>query len=285
MLDPATRSLQTLDGDTLSVGDLKVTALSDGYLDIPAAYFSNLSTEEVKRVTPATRFGANTWLIEAGSRRILVDAGSGTWLRERFPSSGALDWQDEKRAAERAAITDIIVTHMHADHIGGLSQAGASLFPNAEIHVQAAEWSYWTDAGLPGAVPEERRPLVRLIQALAEPVAGQIRLHEGEADLGGGITLLPAPGHTPGHQAVHLASGGKEALLAADAIVSGALQFANPDVRYALDSDPALAVQTRKTLFDRITADRVPFAATHLEETGFGLLERQGPGYHRVPLR
>lgn len=281
---PGARSSGARSPDTLFLGELTVTALSDGYLDIPAAYFSNLSPEEMERVTPATRFGANTWLIKTGSRRILVDAGSGTWLRERFPASGALDWQDEARSAERAAITDIVVTHMHADHIGGLSQAGASLFPNAEIHIQAAEWSFWTDAGLPGAVSEDKRPLVRLIQALAEPVAGQIRLHEGEADLGGGITLLPAPGHTPGHQAVHLASGGEEALLAADAVVSGALQFANPDVRYALDSDPALAVQTRKTLFDRITADRVPFAATHLHETGFGLLERQDSGYARVLL-
>jgi len=279
-----TQSTHTPSRDTLLLGDLKVTALSDGYLDIPAAYFSNLGPEEIERVTPATRFGANTWLIETGCRRILVDAGSGTWLRERFPSSGALDWQDEARRADRAAITDIVVTHMHADHVGGLSQAGTSLFPNAEIHVQAAEWSFWTDPALPGAVPDDKRPLIRLIQALAEPLAGQIGLHQGEADIGGGVTLLPAPGHTPGHQVVHLAAGGKEALLAADAVVSGTLQFANPDVRYALDSDPALAAQTRKTLFDRISADRVPFAATHLQETGFGFLEPHGHGYARVPL-
>ncbi|MHA7776244.1 MBL fold metallo-hydrolase [Roseibium sp. M-1] len=264
---------------TRSLGDLTITALSDGYLDIPAAYFSNLSSAELEKVTPAARFGANTWLIETGSRKVLVDAGSGTWLRERFPASGTLDWQDEAKAADRAAVTDIIVTHMHADHIGGLSHAGESLFPNAEIHFQATEWNFWTDAGLPDAVPEDKRPLIRLIQSLAKPVADQIRLYEGETDLGSGITLLPAPGHTPGHQVVHLGSGKGELLLIADAIVCGELQFANPGVTYALDSDPGLAVQTRRQLFERISADRVPFAVTHLQNSGFGVLDRQGDGF------
>jgi glyoxylase-like metal-dependent hydrolase (beta-lactamase superfamily II) len=270
--------------ETLSLEGLKVTPLSDGHLDIPAAYFSNLGPEELERVTPAARFGANTWLIETATRKILVDAGSGLWLRERFPASGALDWQDTAKTAERAAITDIVVTHMHADHIGGLSRAGKSLFPNAEIHIQAAEWDYWTDAALPEAVPEDRRPLIRLIQSLAEPLAAQLKLHEGEADLGNGITLLPAPGHTPGHQVVHLGSGREEILLIADTIVSGALQFDNPGVTYALDSDPALAVETRRQLFDRISADQLPFAVTHLTDKGFGYLQRRGSGYARTPL-
>lgn len=268
----------------LALGDLTVTALSDGYLDIPAAYFSSTSPAEQESVSPGTRFGANTWLIETGTRKILVDTGSGDFLKDRFPASGALTWQTPEKEEDRAAVTDIIITHMHADHIGGLSANGSSLFPNADIHVQATEWAFWTDEALLAAVPEERRPLVGLIQKLAKPIGDQLRLHRGDADLGNGISLVVAPGHTPGHQAVHLAAGSREMILLADVVVSDALQFANPQVHYALDSDPDLAVETRKALFNRLAADRIPFAATHLSTDSFGCLEPHGNGFGFVEL-
>lgn len=264
---------------TMTLGDLAVTALSDGHLDIPAAYFPDLSPEDAARVSPATRFGANTWLIETGERRVLVDAGSGPWLRERFPASGALDWGSDDRAADRAAITDIIVTHLHADHIGGLVANGTCLFPLAEIHIQAAEWAHWTDAALLSSAPEDRRPLIALIQSLAAPLKDRLRLHDGAADLGSGISLAPTPGHTPGHQIVHLSSGSQDLVLAADAVVSDALQFENPDIRYALDSDPEQAATTRKALFERLAVEKIPFAATHLATEEFGMLERRGEGF------
>ncbi|WP_428670367.1 MBL fold metallo-hydrolase [Roseibium sp.] len=264
---------------TLTLGDLRVTCHSDGHLLIPAAFFPDADPLEKKKVTPHTRFGANTWLIETGERTILVDAGSGDWLKARYPQTGLLGWQGEDLEERRSKVTDIIVTHMHADHIGGLSAGGTSLFPNAELHVQAAEWDYWTDEALINSVAEDRKPLVGLIQALARPIESQVTLHSGEKDLGGGVLLFPAPGHTPGHQAVHLSSGSKEVYLLADVVVSDALQFANPEAVYALETDPELAAATRKFLFERLAFERTPFAATHLNETGFGCLEKQTGGF------
>ena len=266
--------------DCYRLGDLTVTTLSDGSLNVPGTYFSNVSAAEEARVLPRARFGANTWLLETRERKLLIDAGSGSWLKERFAETGSLEWHQETKAAEREAVTDVVVTHMHADHIGGLVAGGRSLFPNATLHLQAAEWAFWTDPALPQAVPEDQRPLIELIQALGAPLQDQIKLHEGETDLAGGIRLLPASGHTPGHQVVHLSAGNRELMLIGDAVVSDVLQFANPEIHYALDGDPLKAAETRKALFDRISADGIAFAATHLTSTGFGRLERNGSGYH-----
>jgi len=223
--------------------------------------------------------------VETKTRKILIDAGSGTCLKDRFPESGALNWQDSRLAERRDGITDIVVTHMHADHVGGLSAQGQSLFPKARIHVQETEWIFWTDETLLAAAPDDRKAMITQIQSLATPLAGQTILHSGEADLGDGVRLLPAPGHTPGHQIVHLSGNGEEILLLADAVVSDALQFSNPGVTYALDSDPAQAAETRKRLFDRIAADAIPFAATHINATGLCRLERQQSAYGFEPYK
>jgi len=257
--------------------------MSDGHLDIPAAYFSNASNAELQSVSPAARFGANCWSIVAGPRRLLVDAGSGSWLKARFPETGHVTSKGTHVMSAPETITDIIVTHMHADHIGGLVANGACRFPNATLHVQASEWSFWTDPSLAATVADDKRPIVELIQKLAAPMAAQVRLHEGNADLGNGIHLSAAPGHTPGHQIVRIAGGTDQVILLGDAIVSGTLQFKNPDVHYALDGDPSLAARTRKQLFQELAADQIPFAATHLEPPR--LRRPEASCRHRVPVR
>jgi glyoxylase-like metal-dependent hydrolase (beta-lactamase superfamily II) len=269
----------------LHVGDIAITPLFDGHLDIPAAYFSNASDEEIQAVSPTTRFGATCWLIETGPRKVLVDAGSGSWLKERFPDTGFITAAGSSLINGANEITDIILTHLHADHIGGLIADGQSLFPNATVHLQNTEWAFWTDENLVEAVPEDKRPIAQLIQTLARPIASQVKLHDGDADLENGIHVTIAPGHTPGHQIVRISSGGEQVMLLGDALVSGVLQFANPDVHYALDSAPETAAETRKTLFSELAAERIPLAATHLESAGFGMLTATGGGgYHFEPL-
>ncbi|MGS4887690.1 MBL fold metallo-hydrolase [Roseibium sp. MB-4] len=269
----------------LHIGDIAITPLSDGHLDIPAAYFSNASDEEIQAVSPTTRFGATCWLIETGHKKVLVDAGSGTWLKARFPETGFITASGSFLINAANDITDIILTHMHADHIGGLVADGQSLFPNATVHLQNSEWAFWTDENLVEAVPEDKRPIVQLIQSLARPIASQIKLHDGDADLENGIHVTSAQGHTPGHQVVRISSGGKQVMLLGDALVSGVLQFANADVHYALDSAPETAAATRNTLFAELAAEQIPFAATHLEAPDFGTLTATGSdGYHFEPL-
>ncbi|TYC53440.1 MBL fold metallo-hydrolase [Rhodobacterales bacterium] len=263
---------------SLALGDVTVSSLSDGFLDIPADYFPDATPTERRMVSPVTRFGANVWLVTTPTRKILIDAGSGDWLKQRFPETGQLAWPDRRDGAAHG-ITDIVLTHMHADHIGGLVTGSRSLFPEATLHVQEEEWNYWTDESLAERSSDAMKPAINLVQTLARRLEDQVTRHEGAADLGEGVMLRPAPGHTPGHQIVHLASGKQQALLLGDAVVSQDLQVANPEARYALETDPALAAETRKSLFAWIACDKIPFAATHLRTAAYAHLEKEGDGY------
>ena len=158
---------------------------------------------------------------------------------------------------------------------------GQCLFPNASLHVQESEWVFWTDENLLNAVPEYQKPNVELIQSLARKISSQIETHSGDKDLWNGIHLAAAPGHTPGHQIVRISHGDKQIALLGDALVSGVLQFSNPDVHYALDGDPQTAAETRRTLFAELAKDRIPFAATHLETMDFGVITTTGEGGYR----
>lgn len=271
----------TLKPSFVSIGDITITPLCDGHLDIPAAYFSNISDAERDTISPTTRFGANSWLIECGHRTILVDAGAGETLKSRFPETGQITAKGPPLGQGATSITDIIVTHMHADHIGGLIKDGNSLFPEATIHLQEREWAFWTDETLPGSATEDRRPQIHLVQDLARPIAGQVKLHSANARICEGVEVVLAPGHTHGHQIVHISSGRDQAMLLGDAVVSGQIQFTNPEAHYALDSDPETAVTTRKKLFEELAADQIPFTATHLDTPCFGRLHprQAGGGY------
>ena len=260
------------------IGPLTLTTWSDGALDIPAAYFPNASIK-----AESVRFGANLWQATTGDRVVLIDAGSGMFLKERFAETGQVHDGLGAGGIDPQAVTDIIITHMHADHIGGLVKDGVSAYPQAGIHISADEWGFWTDPDLASKMPEDMAPMIALLQMIAGILADQVIPHDGEADLGDGLRLLPAPGHTPGHCVVEITGADETVLILGDAVVSGDLQFPNPDVTYQLDANPAQAVATRKALLARIADEGLRFAVTHLPHPGLGRLTRDGDGFVFTP--
>jgi glyoxylase-like metal-dependent hydrolase (beta-lactamase superfamily II) len=270
---------------SLKIGTTTVSMLSDGHFEIPAAFFQGAGDAAVAAAGDPIDIGATVWLVRDDDRVVLVDTGSGAALSEMFPTVGKLDALLAAEGIEKDAITDIILTHMHADHIGGLMGPNAGGFRNATIHVAEAEWVFWTDPGLPATAPEADKPMIDLLQSIAAPLADRVKTYTGEADLGSGITLEPLVGHTPGHSGVRIiAENGEELFIVGDAIISEALQFTNPKISYALDSDPEQAIATRTKLLGQLADTETVFSATHLSYPGTGRVTRNGEGFVFVPL-
>ncbi|WP_299548232.1 MBL fold metallo-hydrolase [uncultured Tateyamaria sp.] len=263
----------------IRIGDIAVTALSDGHFELPSAAFSPWPKEAS---THPLYVGAYAWLIEAGNRRMLVDTGSGNTLRGKHPNTGYLPMALARAGVTPDQVTDIIITHMHADHIGGLMHGEVAAYPNAMLHLCELEWRYWAAPERPQLVAPAQRPLANLIAGLMDRMAYRIAVHRSNGDIGSGVWLEDAPGHTPGHQIVHIASGTQSLLLLGDVLISGTLQFAQPNIRYVLDDDPEQAALTRTGLFDRITADEILFAATHLIDGGPHRLEKTAVSGYRA---
>ncbi len=260
---------------TLMVGDIELTVHNDGRFLLPAGYFANVPADV--SLGEQVEIGANLWTLRTGERLFLVDTGSANALTERFPDTGQA-WP----GLETVDPTDIILTHMHADHMGAL--ADPSAFPGAKIHVTRVEWDFWTNPTLPDAVPADMRPMVEMIQAVAQGFADRVVLHDGQTELAPGIGLVPLPGHTAGHTGVLVSDKGQELMITGDAIISERLQFTHPGVAYALDGDPEQAVSTRRALLQRAASHGLTIAATHFAFPGVGKVQADGDTYSFAPM-
>jgi glyoxylase-like metal-dependent hydrolase (beta-lactamase superfamily II) len=275
------------------VGEIEVTALLDGNLAFPDAALPNLFARYDAEVANRLRAEAfvpaggvplavNAFLVNAGGRLVLVDAGA---ARALGPTLGQIP-----RALAAAGVTPqqidmVLLTHLHRDHSAGLMQAdGTALFPRAELWVAEAEAAYWTDAGEESRAPAPLRPFFAPARAALAAYAGRVRRVGLETEVVPGVRTLPIPGHTPGHFGVRVASGDQQMLMIADVVHTQALQFARPDWSISFDSDPELAARTRARVFDMAAADRFVIAGSHLGFPGLGHVARRGEGYAFVPL-
>src|SRR5256884_3242074 len=161
-------------------------------------------------------------------------------------------------ARNPAKFDTILIPHCHPDHIFGLmeKETNKPVFPNAEIIVSDAEYKFWTDPALIDRLPEARKGLARRIQAVF-PTWKNVRQVTGEPEVAPGIRFVSAPGHTPGHRAFHLASGGSQLMISNDTAYVPALVVANPGWHGQYDQDAALAETSRRKLAKRGIAHKI----------------------------
>jgi glyoxylase-like metal-dependent hydrolase (beta-lactamase superfamily II) len=269
------------------IGDIVVTAISDGYLDGNLDVMRNVDLDKAHQILrdafrPARRTSVNTFLIHSKGRVAIVDTGSGNYLQ---PTAGFVQRNLAAAGVEAKLVDTVLLTHMHPDHSAGLTDMsnGQLLFPNAELVMHENELPYWFDDGAMAKADERSRKLYFLAgrEQVAPYKSRTRRFREGEVFPG--VTAVPSPGHTPGHTAYLVASGKDQLMIWGDTVHVPEVQTAFPAAGMAFDVDLAEAAASRRRMFDRASADGVLIAGMHLHFPAFSRLARRGEGYALYP--
>ena len=269
------------------VGDIVVTALSDGHLDGSIDVLKNITPEEARRILgdnfrPARRTQVNAFLIYSAGRLALVETGSGNYL---LPTAGKLLENVRAAGVDPADIEAVLLTHMHPDHSAGLTDmaTGKRNYPNAELVMHEKEPKHWFDDAKMAAAPERAKKLY--FQAGREqvtPYKSRWRLFR-EGEVFPGVTAIPRQGHTPGHTTFLVSSGKDQLLIWGDTVHVPEIQTARPEVCMEFDTDADGAAASRRKVFDMVATERLLVTGMHLHFPGFAHLARRGQAYQLIP--
>ncbi|MFK7791234.1 MAG: MBL fold metallo-hydrolase [Devosiaceae bacterium] len=265
---------------SFALGGFTVTQLRDGFVEHtqPHQFFGLNATEQDFSTFSASRniktdsfvFPVTVTLIEAGMHRILVDAGHG-WSMQ--PEAGNLLASLEQAGIAPETITQVIITHLHGDHIGGLlNAAGEPAFINAHYSINSAEIAYWTGAA---ANSDMGRMACNILGVLGDLVRG---VRPG-VHLLPGLQLVASPGHTPGHMCVKLDSKTKTFFIASDLANHPVWSIAQPAWHMRLDVDREQAAKTRQRLLGQIADEGWLMAGYHMPFPAVGRIQRDGQGF------
>ena len=263
------------------IGDLTITAVSDGYLHASFDFLANIDPADAARmqedagITDHTSIHINCYLVRSGGRTILIDAGAGGFKQW----GGRLTANLLLAGIHPSEIDAILLTHAHPDHVGGLMDAsGEAVFPNAELVAHHREVAFWQDDGNLSRAPERARGNFLVARQAFDGYRDRLRTFEGGEVLPG-MTAVPLPGHTAGHTGYRLDSGDKSLLVWGDIVHFPQIQVPRPDVSIAFDQDAHLAADTRSRLLDLVASEQSRIAGMHLAELGFARIERKRSAY------
>ncbi|MEH2480151.1 glyoxylase-like metal-dependent hydrolase (beta-lactamase superfamily II) [Nitrobacteraceae bacterium AZCC 2146] len=272
----------------LKLGKVDVIALSDGTLGFDAIKELSKPAEAKKLLAkayliPPIDASVNAFLVQLDKRLILVDTGTG----ELFgPSLNKLTASLNVVGVQPEQITDILVTHIHPDHTGGLTVGGRKIFPNAMLHVNKKELDFWTDKTVGEKAPEPTKSFFKGVSITVGPylASGQVKTFEGEAQLFPGIRTLPAYGHTPGQSYYVLEDGGEKLEFWGDTVHVQDVQFDAPSVTIKFDVDQKQAGTQRKKAFADAARNGYLVAMPHMNFPGIGHVRQEGDHYRWIPV-
>jgi glyoxylase-like metal-dependent hydrolase (beta-lactamase superfamily II) len=284
---PAFAQKATQDVAKFKVGDIEVIQIYDGIWEKAhdPGFVKNASLDEVKAALKAggltdahVPIPFTVTAIKSKGKIVLFDSGTGAQLA---PTAGLITKSDLWKAAgiDPAKVTTIVMTHFHPDHISGLmaKDTNAPTFPNAEIHVPATEYKYWTDTATTGGAAKR-------IQTVF-PTWKNMKQFDGEKDVVAGVRAINTNGHTPGHTSYLVSSGRSQLIVLGDVSNIPALFVKNPGWHAAFDVDAKLAETNRRKIYDRIVNDGTTITGYHFGMPGAGKIKKDGKGYAFVPVK
>ena len=276
------------------IGDFDAVALDDGGFGGPLAQSpwpagdpAKLAADLAAANMPADRFGLpfNILLVRMGAELVLIDTGCGTVYRPG-QGNGRLLRHLATLGVQPEHITAIILTHAHGDHFGGLIDTAtqAPVFSRARHFIDRREFAFWTGSTPDvSAIPTAARAAsVANARRCLDVLVSRWHFIAPGDKLFPGLEILDASGHTPGHIALQFSSGNAQLLHLADTAHHHAISFANPDVPFAFDIVPQLAIATRRRLLDRAASERTRLFGSHLPFPGLGYVRKLGSAYEHV---
>ena len=226
----------------------------------------------------------NEVVVRSGSQTILIDSGLGVEVPD-FKRAGNLVHRLEAAGIDLSSVTDVVLTHMHFDHVGGLLVDGVKgrLRSDLRIHVAAAEVEFWaapdfSRTGMPPTLVDVAR---RASKRFVEEYRSQLRTFEDESKVAPGVVVTRTGGHTPGHSVVRLASGGERLMFAGDAIFP--VSFDHPEWHNGFEHDPEEATHVRLRLMRELATTGSWLVATHMPFPSVGRVAAAGDLFRWVP--
>jgi glyoxylase-like metal-dependent hydrolase (beta-lactamase superfamily II) len=275
----------------LRVGEIDVLVVSDGILSLPTKMLAHDTDPAVRAAWVKNMFlppemidwALNAVVVRSGGRTILVDAGWGT--DADLPRAGRLAQRLEAAGIDLGSVTDVVLTHMHMDHIGGLLVDGMKdrLRPDLRIHVAAAEVEFWASpdfsrTSMPAGFPDALRSAAK---RLLNEYRSQLRLFDEKHEVAPGVVVTRTGGHTPGHSIVRLASGGDRLTFAGDAVFT--VGFEHPDWHNGFEHFPEEAARVRVRLLRELAQTGELLVATHMPFPSVGHVAVDGDAFRWVP--
>ncbi|MEP6503533.1 MAG: MBL fold metallo-hydrolase, partial [Betaproteobacteria bacterium] len=225
----------------------------------------------------------NAYLVNTGTKLVLVDAGAGTLFG---PTLGKLLASLQAAGYQPEQVDDIFITHMHPDHVGGLASDGKRVFPNATLHADRRDSDFWLSQANLDKAPAASKGFFQGAMASVNPyvAAGKYQPFEADGEPVPGVRTLASPGHTVGHTSYLVESKGQRLIIVGDLIHVGAVQFAEPGVTIAFDGDAKAAALSRDAVFKMAAKEGALVGAAHLQFPGLGHLRREGKAWQFVPV-
>jgi glyoxylase-like metal-dependent hydrolase (beta-lactamase superfamily II) len=283
----------------MQLGDFEITALNDGVVAYSTTQVLPTATpQQIKKglaengLTDPVGMSYNAFLVNTGSKLVLIDTGTGGKLANDPGFHGAGRLMSNLRTAgyEAAQVDEIYITHLGPDHAGGLTLGAERAFPNAILRAPRAEVDLFLH---PDKAPAWTRSWTQFWADLFAPYikAGRFQSIDEDVVLTPGIRALATHGHAPGHTSYIVESKGQTLIVMGDLVLMGALQFANPSLGSAFDSDPKAAAVQRLRVFKMAADNDYWIAGGHLSFPGIGHVrvgeERYiwAPANYTIPVR
>ena len=274
----------------MQLGEYTVTALYDGYTRIDNKLLKGITTQQAKKrftnqfidSAEGVRTSINSFLVQMPNNLILFDAGAQDCLGD---SAGKLLDNLKLAGYEPEQVNTVFLTHLHPDHVCGVSHDGKRIFPNATLYINQAEAGYWLNHATEKAQPESQKAMFTSIREAIAPYQASSKF-KTFTDISPvkEVKLMLSYGHTPGHMSYMISSKNESLLIWGDIIHSHAIQFKQPEVAFDFDSDIKKAIITRKNILAYAARHKMWVAGAHLPFPGIGHVVKESVGYEWIPI-